>query len=131
MEDSIGLGFVTDTIAGGSGKNDLSQYVDSSLESIGRITQAPHTDVADGTDDREGAEQFGADRGDTRGCRGVCSLGSTRLNDAGPAQTNYDVWDIRDGAWTLAGTYFSASDTIALEGAMMDDAMKDDEMIHG
>ncbi len=48
-------------------------------------------------------------------------MGSTRLNDAGDlAQTNYDVWDIRDGSWTLAGTYFSATDTIALEGAMPD-----------
>ncbi len=143
VEDSIGLGFVTDTmyttVQVASGKNDLSQYVDSSLnESIGRIPSTyassaydmmwlmgltiereQSTDVAVLTAAiPEVAEEY------------VGALGSSRLNDAGDlAQTNYDVWDIRDGSWTLAGTYFSATDTIALEGAMMDDAMKDDEMM--
>ena len=142
VEDSIGLGFVTDTmyttVQVASGKNDLSQYVDSSLnESIGRIPSTyassaydmmwlmgltiereQSTDVAVLTAAiPEVAEEY------------VGALGSTRLNDAGDlAQTNYDVWDIRDGAWTLAGTYFSASDTIALEGAMKDDEMMDDAM---
>ncbi len=143
VEDSIGLGFVTDTmyttVQVASGKNDLSQYVDSSLnESIGRIPSTyassaydmmwlmgltiereQSTDVAVLTAAiPEVAEEY------------VGALGSSRLNDAGDlAQTNYDVWDIRDGSWTLAGTYFSASDTIEFEGAMMDDAMKDDEMM--
>ena len=134
VEDSIGLGFVTDTmyttVQVASGKNDLSQYVDSSLnESIGRIPSTyassaydmmwlmgltiereQSTDVAVLTAAiPEVAEEY------------VGALGSTRLNDAGDlAQTNYDVWDIRDGAWTLAGTYFSVSDTIEFEGMMKD-----------
>ena len=134
VEDSIGLGFVTDTayttVQVASGKNDLSQYVDSSLnESIGRIPSTyassaydmmwlmgltiereQSTDVAVLTAAiPEVAEEY------------VGALGSTRLNDAGDlAQTNYDVWDIRDGSWTLAGTYFSATDTIALEDVMPD-----------
>ena len=45
------------------------------------------------------------------------AMGSTRLNDAGDlARTNYDVWGIRNGAWTLEGTYFSAANAIQLEG---------------
>ena len=137
VEDSIGLGFVTDTmyttVQVASGKNDLSQYVDSSLnESIGRIPSTyassaydmmwlmgltiereQSTDVAVLTAAiPEVAEEY------------VGALGSSRLNDAGDlAQTNYDVWDIRDGSWTLAGTYFSASDTIEFEGAMMKDGL--------
>ena len=45
------------------------------------------------------------------------AMGSTRLNGAGDlARTNYDVWGIRNGAWTLEGTYFSAANAIQLEG---------------
>ena len=45
------------------------------------------------------------------------AMGSTRLNGAGDlAQTNYDVWGIRNGAWALEETYFSATNAIQLEG---------------
>ena len=118
------------TVQVASGKNEISKRVDEAL--VTELGRVPSTYASSAYDavwvvglaiDREqstdvavlsqaipeiAAEHTGA-------------LGSIRLNDYGDlAQTNYDVWNIRDGSWTLAGTYFSASDTIALEGAMPD-----------
>ena len=143
VEDPIGLQFVTDTryttVQVASGKNDLSRHVDESLEAdIGRV---PST-YASSAYDAAWVVGLAIERAQSTDVEAVSraipvvaaehtgALGSARLNDYGDlAQTNYDIWDIRDGSWTLAGTYFSASDTIALDGAMMDDAMKDDEMM--
>ena len=77
VEDPAGLQFVTDTryttVQVASGKNDLSRYVDSSLQtSIGTDTEHVRKlrirhDVDSGTCDRERAERgcCGADQGNT------------------------------------------------------------------
>ena len=134
VDDPIGLEFVTDTsyttVQVASGKNEISKRVDESLlDELGRV---PSTYASSAYDavwvvglaiDREQSTDVAvlsqAIPEIAAGHTGA--LGSTRLNDYGDlAQTNYDVWDIRDGVWTLAGTYFSATDTVALEGAMPD-----------
>ena len=129
VEDPIGLQFVTDTryttVQVASGKNDLSRHVDESLKAdIGRV---PST-YASSAYDAAWVVGLAIERAQSTDVEAVSraipvvaaehtgALGSARLNDYGDlAQTNYDIWDIRDGSWTLAGTYFSASDAIELE----------------
>ena len=129
VEDPIGLQFVTDTryttVQVASGKNELSRHVDESLEAdIGRV---PST-YASSAYDAAWVVGLAIERAQSTDVEAVSraipavaaehtgALGSARLNDYGDlAQTNYDVWDIRDGSWALAGTYFSASDAIELE----------------
>ena len=134
VEDPIGLQFVTDTryttVQVASGKNDLSRHVDESLKAdIGRV---PST-YASSAYDAAWVVGLAIERAQSTDVEAVSraipvvaaehtgALGSARLNDYGDlAQTNYDIWDIRDGSWTLAGTYFSATDMIMLDDGTVD-----------
>ena len=132
VNDAVGLQFVTDTryttVQVASGKNDLSRHVDESVNAtIGRVPSTYASSAYDtawvvglaieqaqSTDVKAVSQAIPAAAAGHTG-----ALGSTRLNDYGDlAQTNYDIWDIRGGSWTLTGTYFSASDAIELEDGL-------------
>ena len=142
VNDAVGLQFVTDTryttVQVASGKNDLSRHVDESVNAaIGRVPSTYASSAYDtawvvglaieqaqSTDVKAVSQAIPAAAAGHTG-----ALGSTRLNDYGDlAQTNYDIWDIRGGSWTLTGTYFSASDAIELEDGL---DMAVDEMAEG
>ena len=134
VDDPIGLEFVNDirytTVQVASGKNDISKRVDESL--VAELGRVPSTYASSAYDavwvvglamDREQSTDVAllSQAIPEIAIEHMGALGSTRLNDYGDlAQTNYDVWDIRDGVWTLAGTYFSATDTIMLDDGMVD-----------
>jgi hypothetical protein len=105
-----------------SGKNEISKRVDESL--VAELGRVPSTYASSAYDavwivglamDREQSTDVALLRQAIPeiAAEHTGALGSTLLNDYGDlAQTNYDVWDIRDGVWTVAGTYFASSDTI-------------------
>ena len=131
VEDPIGQDFTMNTqyaaVQVASGKNDVSKSLDAALlEELGRVpstyassaydvvwvvglameaTQSTDPTVVSEAIPGVAAEHVGA-------------IGPTRLNANGDlAQTNYDVWQVGgDGAWALAGTYFSADDVVMMEG---------------
>ena len=143
VDDPIGLEFVNDvrytTVQVASGKNDISKRVDESL--VAELGRVPSTYASSAYDavwivglamDREQSTDVALLRQAIPeiAAEHTGALGSTLLNDYGDlAQTNYDVWDIRDGVWTLAGTYFASSDTIKHDDGTVDDEMKDDGMV--
>ena len=57
------------------------------------------------------------------------ALGSIVLNDAGDMGVAvYNISTVKDLEWTLIGSYDSATDSLVLEDAMMDDKMMKDEL---
>jgi pentapeptide MXKDX repeat protein len=122
-----------------SGKNEISKRVDESL--VAELGRVPSTYASSAYDavwivglamDREQSTDVALLRQAIPeiAAEHTGALGSTLLNDYGDlAQTNYDVWDIRDGVWTVAGTYFASSDTIKHDDGTVDDEMKDDGMV--
>ena len=131
VEDPIGQDFTTNTqyaaVQVASGKNDVSKSLDDALlEELGRVPSTYASSAYDAvwvvglameaTQSADPAVVSGAipDVAEDH----VGAIGSTRLNANGDlAQTNYDVWQVGgDGAWALAGTYFSADDVVVMEG---------------
>ena len=129
IDDPITSEFATNveftTLLVASGKNEFSKQVEEAVEeAIGRtprtyassaydaiwllglsMERAQSTDVSTLTAvfPEVAAEHQGA-------------LGSTRLNANGDlAQTNYDIWNVSDGQWTLVGVYYAATDSITLD----------------
>ena len=128
IEDPIGLRFVSDTryttFQAAAGKNELNRYVEDSVAA--ELGRTPSTYASSSYDAVwvVGLAMERAQSADVAALMEVIpeiaaeytgAIGSTRLNDNGDlAQTNYDIWQIRDGSWILAGTYYSTTDSVEL-----------------